>query len=86
MLERHATCDSVNLGYGEAVTVKQIVQLILAAAGHETARVEFDTTKPSTIPFRMVDSSKARQLLGFAPRVTLEQGLKDTVRWYQENR
>ena len=86
MLEKHATCDPVNLGYGRAVTVRQIVEIILKAAGHGGAKLEFDTTKPSTIPFRMVDSSKARQLLGFCPRVTLEDGLTDTVQWYQQTR
>jgi GDP-L-fucose synthase len=84
MLEKHATCDPVNLGYGKVVTVKQIVQIILKAAGHEGAKLKFDTTKPSTIPFRMVDTSKAKRLLCFEPQVTLEDGLTDTVRWYVE--
>lgn len=84
MLEHHATCDPINIGYGEAVTVKQVLAIILRAAGHEGAELRFDTTKPSTIPFRMVDTSKARQLLGFKRTVSLEAGLADTVRWYQE--
>ena len=84
LLEKHATCDPVNLGYGKAVTVKQIVQIILKAVGHEGVELKFDTTKPSTIPFRMVDSSKARRLFNFVPQVTLEDGLADTVNWYKE--
>jgi len=83
MLEKHATCDPVNIGYGQAATVKQIVQMILKAAGNENAKLVFDTTKPSTIPFRMVDTTKAKRLFGFEPRMTLEAGLTDTVRWYQ---
>jgi GDP-L-fucose synthase len=83
MLEKHATCDPVNLGYGQTATVKQIVGIILKAAGHEGAELKFDTTKPSTIPFRRVDTSKATRLLGFEPRITLEEGLADTVQWYQ---
>ena len=83
MLEKHATCDPVNLGYGKTATVKQIVEIILKAAGHEGAELKFDTTKPSTIPFRMVDTSKARRVLGFEPRISLEAGLADTVQWYQ---
>ncbi len=83
MLEKHATCDPVNLGYGQAVTVRQVVQTILQAAGHQNARLVFDPTKPSTIPFRMVDTSKARMLFGFEPQVSLEDGLADTVQWYR---
>lgn len=86
MLEKHATCDPVNLGYGQAVTIREIVQVILRAAGHEGARVVYDATKPTTIPFRMVDISKARSLLGFEPSVSLQEGLADTVGWYVENR
>jgi GDP-L-fucose synthase len=84
MLENHATCDPVNLGYGKAVTIKEIVQIILKAADYENAKVEFDASKPTTIPFRMVDTSKAKKLLGFEPEISLEEGLTDTVKWYMK--
>ncbi len=83
LLEKHADCDPVNIGYGQGVTVRQVVHAVLRAAGHEGAEVKFDTTKPSAIPFRMVDISKAQRLLDFKPQVSLEEGLADTVRWYQ---
>lgn len=82
MLEKYATCDPVNIGYGRGFTVKEIVNLILRFAGHGGPRVEFDCTKPTTIPFRTVDTSKAEKILGFHPEITLEDGLKDTVEWY----
>jgi GDP-L-fucose synthase len=84
MLEKHAACDPVNLGYGRAVTIKEVVHIILKAAGHEQATVKFDPSKPSTIPFRMVDTSKARRVLGFEPQMSLEEGLTDTVKWYAQ--
>jgi len=86
MMEHYATCDPVNIGYGKTVTIAGIVNLILKAAGHENATVKFDASKPTTIPFRMVDTSKAKKILGFEPKVSLEEGLKDTVKWYAENR
>jgi GDP-L-fucose synthase len=76
----------VNIGYGKTVTIKEIVQIILKAAGHEGAELKFDTTKPTMIPIRSVDTSKARRVLGFEPQLTLEEGLADTVRWYQSTR
>ncbi len=85
LLEKHAECDPVNIGYGSAVTIKQTVHAILRAAGHERAEIVFDATKPGTIPFRMVDISKARRLLGFEPKISLEDGLADTVKWFQAN-
>jgi GDP-L-fucose synthase len=84
-LERHATCDPINIGYGKTITIKETVRIILRAAGHETARVVFDSSKPTAIPVRMVDTSKARRVLGFEPALTLEQGLADTVTWYRRH-
>ena len=85
-LEKYATGDAVNIGYGTSFTVKDVVKIVLKAAGHDTVKVNFDASKPVTIPFRMVDITKAREKLGFAPQVTLEVGLTDTLNWFKENR
>jgi len=86
MLEKYATCDPVNIGYGKAFTIEDAVHIILKAAGHEKAEVVFDASKPTAIPFRMVDTAKARKIIGFEPEVSLENGLKDTVEWYVLNK
>lgn len=85
LLEKKADCDPVNIGYGTAITVKQCLEVILKTAGHNQAELVYDTTKPSTIPFRMVDITKARQTIGFEPQVKLEDGLADTVKWFMAN-
>ncbi len=85
LMEKYAICESVNIGYGKAVPIRQIVEIILKAVGHDKAKIEFDASKPTTIPVRMVDTSKANKILGFEPSVSLEDGLRDTVRWYMEN-
>jgi len=82
LLEKHAVCDPVNIGYGEIVSIKQIVEIILKVADHDNVDVRFDVSKPTTIPLRMVDTTKAQNILGFHPTVTLYQGLEDTVKWY----
>jgi GDP-L-fucose synthase len=85
MLEKHAICDPINIGYGKTVTIKDVVGAILKAAGHDKADVVFNSSKPTAIPVRMVDTSKARRILGFEPTVSLEDGLADTVAWYRGN-
>jgi GDP-L-fucose synthase len=84
-LARHASCDPVNIGYGTPVTIRQTVEYVLRACGHE-ATLCFDPSKPTAIPVRVVDTSKARALLGFTPRISLEQGLAQTAQWYRETR
>ena len=86
MLEKHAECDPVNIGYSEVVTIGQIVRLILKAADYANAEVVFDASKPTAIPFRMVDTSKAKTLLGFERQMSLEEGLRDTVKWYRRQK
>jgi len=82
MLEKHAECDPVNIGYGRGCTIKETVNLVLEAAGHENAKVVFDTSKPTAIPIRLVDISKARKVLGFEPKIALKDGIRDTVDWF----
>ena len=82
MVEKYAACDPVNIGYGKGFKIKEVVGIILGAAGYADARVIFNSSKPSTIPCRMVDVSKAKRILDFAPCICLEKGLSDTVQWY----
>jgi GDP-L-fucose synthase len=85
-MEKHAACDPINIGYGTPVTIRRVVEIILEAAGHGKADVRFDASKPTAIPVRLVDTSKARRLLGFEPRISIESGLTDLVRWYAAER
>jgi GDP-L-fucose synthase len=82
-LEKGTHFDPINIGAGKATTIRDIVGFILEAVGHNNVPVLFDRTKPSTIPFRMIDIEKARLLLEFEPRISLKQGIRDTVQWYR---
>jgi GDP-L-fucose synthase len=80
-IERHAACDPINIGYGSGISIREVADIVLKAAQHDVP-VRFDASKPTTIPVRLVDTSKAKRLLGFAPQITIEAGLRDLVRWY----
>jgi GDP-L-fucose synthase len=86
MLEHHAVCDPVNIGYGQTTRIKDVVRIILRETGRAGAPVVFNASRPTAIPVRMVDTSKARRLLGFEPQVSLEEGLRDTIAWYTGSR
>jgi GDP-L-fucose synthase len=81
-LEKHAEANAINIGYGEAVTIGDVVRMILDASKHD-AEVIYNESKPTAIPFRMVDISKARILLGFEPKITLYDGLSKTIDWFR---
>ena len=50
---------------------------------HTEAEIVFDATKPTTIPVRKIDNTKAMDTLGFIPKMNLENGISDTVKWYK---
>ena len=82
-LEHLPDCEPVNIGSGRPITIGEIVEATLAAAGHNDADIVYDESKPTTIPFRLADTSKAKERLGFAPECDLVAGLQDTVDWYR---
>lgn len=84
-LEMGSHFDLCNIGAGRSSTIREIVATVLDAAGHRSAAVAFDPAKPVTIPCRMLDVGKARRVLGFEPEISLEHGIKETVRWYIDN-
>ena len=80
----HGTgCGFVNLGSGEGVSIKTLVETLQQVVPF---KAEFDHTKPAGFPRRVMDISKARKTLGYAPGTSLEAGLKATWDWYSAHR
>ena len=85
-MEKMDTYDLVNIGLGKGYSLKEILKTILEVDGYANAAITYDPSKPSTIPVRLVDSSKSESALGFKPATSLREGLKKTVQWYRESR
>lgn len=76
--------ELLNLGLGESVSVKELVERIIRISGRQLG-VRFDTTKPS-IGFKLrVDSSKAKAKFGWQPNVGLDEGIKRSLDWYRQH-
>ena len=65
------------------MSIKDLVPIILEGAKHSGATVVFDQSKPVTIPVRRVDVTKAENILGFRPSISLQQGIAETINWYK---
>ena len=85
-LERYASAEPLNIGYGAPVRVRDVVRIVLNAAQYADAEVVFEPARPETICSRTVDCTKARERLGFTPSTSVEEGLGDTVYWYDQQR
>ncbi len=81
-MEKCTHFNPINIGAGKGNTVREVVALILDAVGHKEVSVFFDSTKPLTIPFRIIDTEKAKRLLGFEMQISLKKGIRDVVQWY----
>jgi GDP-L-fucose synthase len=77
--------DPVNLGTGREVPIKQLAEIIAQLTGFD-GEIAWDKTKPDGQPRRCVDTQRARELFGFIASTELEDGLRETIAWYRDNR
>lgn len=85
ILEKGESMRPYNLGYGSGITIGEILDTILKVTG-KNLDVIWDESKPTTIPFRAVSVDRIKNELGFNPEYTFEQGIKETIEWYNENK
>lgn len=83
-VEKYPFPDPINLGSDEEISIRDLVYKIVALSGMNL-RIEFDSTKPDGSPRRKSNNEKAKRLLGFVSKTSLDDGLKKTIEWYREN-
>ncbi len=80
--ERYDRPEPINLGSGEEISIRDLASLIADATGFR-GRIRWDTSMPNGQPRRSLDSSRARDLLGWQARTPLREGVARTVAWYR---
>lgn len=80
------TFKPLNIGLGRGYTIKDALRMMLAIEAYTNAHIVYDSSKPSMIPIRLIDTSEAENALGFKARTGLEEGIEKTIRWYRQNR
>jgi GDP-L-fucose synthase len=82
--EKIEAFDPVNIASGTGYTIKEILRICLEEDGYTGATVEFDATKPSMIPVRLIDTTKAERILGFKAHTGIREGIRKTLSWYRK--
>lgn len=77
------TVETVNLGGGERVRLDRLIALIGKALGQEP-RIERHPDQPGDVRLTDADLAHAGQVLGFRPRVGIDEGIRKFVDWYEE--
>jgi len=75
--------DFVNLGSGKGITIRNLVEEL---NNFLDFNYEFDPTKPSGFPKRVMNINRAEKWINYNPSVSLLEGLKETWNWFQNNR
>src|SRR5467141_1422409 len=82
--EKYAKPALVNLGSGEEISIRHLLEQIRSLVGYEGA-IRWDATKPNGQPRRCVDTSRALAEFGWRAKTTLRDGLRETIRWFESN-
>ncbi len=75
--------DALNIGSDRLHSINGMVDIVAQAAGKTVGR-RHDLTKPLGVRGRNSDNTKLREVLGWEPEVTLEDGLAKTYRWISD--
>jgi len=74
-----------NCGSGQSLSVEELVHKIVVASGRDL-KVEHDLTMPSIDISLSLDCNKAKNELGWKPKIELDEGIERTLKWYRETR
>jgi len=83
--EKYGKPEPVNLGSGEEISIRELLDQIRTLAGYD-GTVRWDATKPDGQPRRCLDTSRALGEFGWKARVPLRDGLKKTIDWFAEQK
>jgi UDP-glucose 4-epimerase len=72
----------INIGVGTSYTLNETITLLNAIFNRQV-QPRYDRPRPGDILHSRADISLARKVLGYEPKVQFEQGLRETVKWYQ---
>ena len=74
--------ETINIGNGEEMTINALAEQVAAVAGCIDPQIIHDVPRPGDNLRLYADIGKARRLLGYAPRVSLVDGLRQLKEWY----
>jgi len=82
--ERINDPDPINLGTGQEITIRDLVELIAQLTEFE-GQIEWDSSKPDGQPRRCLDTEMASQKIGWHATTSLKEGLGQTIEWWRQH-
>ena len=82
-MQRDAT-GVFNIGSGDGTTIMKLARAVMEIGGLSREPV-LDRPRPGDIRESVADISRARDVMGFRPKVYLADGLRETMRWFRDH-
>jgi GDP-L-fucose synthase len=82
LLKNYNDKGFVNVGFGDDITITELAILISELVGFK-GKINFDTTKPDGSPRKLMDLTKLKSL-GWEPKISLREGIQQTINEYIE--
>ncbi len=86
ILDRGVVGETYHVGTGVELSVKQICDLVLSTLDKPSSLVVTVPDRPGHDRRYLLDWSKIKRELGWEPKIPVEDGIRDTIRWYADNR
>lgn len=83
LMQSYDSSEIINIGTGHDLTIKELAEKIKQVVGYE-GEIVWDTSKPNGTPKKQLDVTKLFSL-GWRPKVTFDNGIALTYKWYLEN-
>jgi GDP-L-fucose synthase len=83
LLQHYNSPEIVNVGCGEDISIRELVELICEIVGFN-GELTFDATKPDGTPRKLLEVSKLNAL-GWRPKIQLREGIARTYEWFLEH-
>lgn len=77
--------EILNIGESEPVTLNEMIKTIEKAVGKK-AIIDRMPMQPGDVDRTYADITKARQLIGYDPKTSFDEGIQNFVNWYKENK
>ena len=80
--DHYDSSEHLNIGTGEDLTIKELAEIVAELSGFK-GELAWDSSKPDGTPRKVLDVSKAKAL-GWAPKISLRDGIASTIAWYKD--
>ena len=82
LMDSYHDSEIINIGCGQDISIRELAFLIKNIVGFK-GEIAFDESKPDGAPRKVLDISRIKAI-GWEPRISFEQGLRQTYAWYKE--